>query len=51
MTTCWTCRREWAEETFGGDSPVTLLAYLDAPWVCLLPHGHDGPHEWSQLEE
>lgn len=37
------------EEAFGEDSPQHLSA-LDNDGSCLLPDGHDGPHEWTPEE-
>lgn len=43
---CWADQAEFVAATEGGDS----LAWLEA-WrrngTCLLPRGHDGPHEWT----
>ena len=35
---CWESEREWIEETYGGRT-------------CMLPEGHDGPHEWTPDDE
>jgi hypothetical protein len=46
---CWTSKREWCEQTYGHASTEYLDTY-DIPGgdaTCLLPAGHDGPHEWT----
>jgi hypothetical protein len=46
---CWTSKREWCAQTYGHASTEYLDTY-DLPGgnaTCLLPEGHDGPHEWT----
>jgi len=55
---CWKGKREWIEETQGVGSPEWCAIvgdyYSDEPYhdaTCLLPAGHDGPHDFTPDEE
>lgn len=49
---CWTSEREWIEETYGDKSDEYFdFMVSDKPnRSCVLLHGHDGPHEWTDDE-
>ena len=48
MVHCWADKGEFIEERFGFYSSE-CFNYLveDDRCSCLLPDGHDGPHEWT----
>lgn len=43
---CWTGNDEAAEQEHGFGSPEWAEAYQE-PATCMLPHGHEGPHEFT----
>ena len=45
---CWEGKGEWIEERFGFRSQEYLEYLADEDrCTCMLPRGHDGPHEWT----
>ena len=44
-THCWKGHREWLEET-GQAYTDAWAATWDCDGTCMLPDGHDGPHEF-----
>jgi hypothetical protein len=52
MPICFISKWDWAEATYGPDSPEYLaVTEEDCPSTCVLPKGHDGPHEWTRDDE
>ena len=47
---CWAGNAEHAEREHGYWSPEHRAADARRA-ICLLPDGHDGPHEWTPLED
>lgn len=45
MATCLESNIDWAEKTFGTESEEYGRA-LNNPSYCMLPDGHEGPHEF-----
>ena len=45
---CWKDRLEWAEEHYGVGSKAWKIASGAPSASCMLPDGHDGPHEWVE---
>lgn len=43
---CWKDLREYLEETGQEDSDEWIAAHENNK-TCLLPDGHDSPHEWT----
>ena len=41
----------WAENTFGSLSDEYINTYINGNATCMLPAGHDGPHEWTPDDE
>lgn len=50
MSHCWKSNVEWAEETYGYCSDEHADA-MNNTSTCLLPDGHDGPHEFVPDDE
>lgn len=52
---CWTSKREWASATFGPYSDEYFDTYEECGGsgdsVCMLPDGHEGPHEWTATSD
>ena len=46
---CWKDRLEYIMETHGeySDEYNDYIMEDDSHSMCLLPDGHDGPHEWA----
>jgi hypothetical protein len=44
---CWQDKREWMARTHGEHSDEAIDTYMNGNGTCLLPAGHEGPHEWT----
>jgi len=51
MSRCWTDYLDWCEKTYGPNSEQEAETYFTGNKTCLLPQGHEGPHEWTPDEE
>ena len=56
MTHCWMGRTEWIEQTYGylsdeyiADAAAAYDGKMSA--TCMLPDGHDGPHEFTDDDQ
>jgi len=47
MTHCWKDYREHIEETCGVGSDAWNASFDRSGGTCMLPEGHDGPHEFT----
>lgn len=48
---CWKDRHEWIEERYGFGSGEWAANYNLPSATCMLAHGHDGEHEWTNDDE
>lgn len=46
---CWTDRHAWTHENLGREAYIDIIVEPSA--TCLLPHGHEGPHVWTNDDE
>jgi len=50
MVHCWKLKSEYMAEIYGEDSEEYIKA-LANDGICLLPDGHEGPHEFVPEDE
>ena len=49
---CWMGKTEYNEEKYGWGTPEYWEHWEESQGkTCLLPDGHDGPHEWTDDSE
>ena len=47
---CWTDKAAWLDDN--GALPIDVVqCQIEGNATCLLPDGHDGPHEWTPDSE
>ena len=44
---CWKGKVQHMEEEYGFGSTEWAEAVCEGDGTCMLPAGHDGPHEWT----
>ncbi|MBM4321578.1 MAG: hypothetical protein FJ125_16955 [Deltaproteobacteria bacterium] len=48
---CWQDRLDWVWQQGAKLGSPEYLDALEHPATCMLPAGHEGPHEWTPDEE
>lgn len=48
---CWQDRLDWVWQQGAKLGSPAYLDALEHPATCMLPAGHEGPHEWTSDEE
>lgn len=44
---CWEDLHDWAAQTYGWGSDKWAEIYSGDNATCMLPAGHEGPHQWT----